>query len=47
MRNQSDKYRTELLDTAAKTGQYALKTPSKKVVDKAAEATRDLRKQIC
>ena len=38
-RNPSDKYRTELLDTVAKTGLYVLKTASKKIIDKAAEAT--------
>ena len=38
-RNQSDKYGTELLDTAAKTGLYVLKAASNKVVDTAAEAT--------
>ena len=38
-RNQSDKYGTELLDTAAKTGLYVLKAASNKVVDRAAEAT--------
>ena len=38
-RNLSNKYGKQLLDTAAKTGLDALKTASKKVVLKAAEAT--------
>ena len=41
-RYQSDKYGTELLellDTATKTGLYALKSASKKGVDRVAEAT--------
>ena len=38
-RYQSDKYGTELLDTATKTGLYALKSASKKRVDRVAEAT--------
>ena len=39
-RYQSDKYGTELLDTATRTGLYALKSASKKGVDRVAEATR-------
>ena len=38
-RNISNKYGEQLLDTATKTGLDALKTASKKVVHKAAEAT--------
>ena len=38
-RYQSDKYGTELLDTATRTGLYALKSASKKGVDRVAEAT--------
>ena len=38
-RNLSNKYRRQLLDTATKTGADALKRASKKVVNKAAEAT--------
>ena len=38
-RNLSNKYLKNLTDTATKTGLDALKTPSKKVVDKAAEET--------
>ena len=41
-RNPSNKYRKRLLDTATKTGIDALKTDSKKVVNKAAEATVSL-----
>ena len=39
MRNLSNSYGKQLLDTAAKTGLDALKTASKKVVHKGAEAT--------
>ena len=35
----------QLLDTAAKTGLDALKTASKKVVHKAAEARKETRKE--
>ena len=38
-RNLSNKYGKQLLDTATKTGLDALKTASKKLVHKAAEAT--------
>ena len=41
VRNLCNKYRKQLLDTAAKTGLDALKTASQKVVHKAAEATGD------
>ena len=37
-----DKYGKKLMDTAAKTGIDAAKTSSKRVVQKTAEATRDL-----
>ena len=37
-----DKYGKELMDTAAKTGIDAAKTPSKRVVKKTPEATGDL-----
>ena len=37
-----DKYGTKLMDTATKTGIDAAKTASKRVVQKTAEATRDL-----
>ena len=37
-RNLSNKYGKKLLDTAKKTGLGALKTASKKIVDKAAKA---------
>ena len=40
--NLSDKYGEKLLDTTIKTGLYAAKTASKKVVHKAAEATVEL-----
>ena len=39
VRNLSNKYGKQSLDTAAKTGIVALKTATKKVVHKAAEAT--------
>ena len=39
MRSLSTKYGEQLLDTAAKTELNALKTVSKKIVHKAAEAT--------
>ena len=42
MRNLSNRYGKQLLDTATKTGLDALKTASKKVVDKAAEVAREL-----
>ena len=38
----SDKYGKKLMDTATKTGIYATKTASKRVVQKTAEATGDL-----
>ena len=38
----SDKYGKKLIDTATKTGIDAAKTASKRVVQKTAEATRDL-----
>ena len=41
-RNLSNKYRKQLLDTATKTRIDALKTDSKKVVNKAVEATVSL-----
>ena len=42
-RNLSDKYvKKKLLDTATKTELDAVKTPSKKVVHKAAEATEEV-----
>ena len=41
-RNLSNKYGKQLLDTAAKTGLYAAKTTSKKVVHKTAEAIGEL-----
>ena len=37
-----DKYGKQLMDTATKTGMGAAKTVSKRVVEKAAEATEDL-----
>ena len=37
-----DKYGKKLIDTTTKTGIYAIKTASKRVVQKAAEATGDL-----
>ena len=37
-----DKYGKELMDTTTKTGIDAAKTASKRVVQKAGEATRDL-----
>ena len=37
-----DKYGKELMDTTTKTGIDAAKTDSKRVVQKAGEATRDL-----
>ena len=37
-----DKYRKKLMDTATKTGVDAVKTASKRVVQKAAEATVEL-----
>ena len=37
-----DKYGKKLMDTATKTGINAAKTASKRVVQKTAEATRDL-----
>ena len=37
-----DKYGRKLMDTATKTGIDAAKTASKRVVQKVAEATRDL-----
>ena len=40
-RNISNKYGKQLLDTATKTGLDALKSASKKVVHKAAEAIRE------
>ena len=39
VRNLSNKYGKQLLDSFTKTGLGALKTASEKVVDKAAEAT--------
>ena len=39
MRNLSNKYGKQLLDAVTKTGLDALKTATKKVVHKAAEAT--------
>ena len=42
MKNLPNKYGTQLLDTATKTGVDALKTSSKKVVHKTGEATGDL-----
>ena len=41
-RNFGDKYGKKLMDTATKTGIDAAKTASKRVVQKTAEATRDL-----
>ena len=41
-RNLSDKYGEKLLDTTIKTGLYAAKTASKKVVHKTAETTVEL-----
>ena len=41
-RNLSNKYGKQLLDTATKTGLYAAKTASKKVVYKTAEAIGEL-----
>ena len=37
-----DKYDKKLIDTPTKTGMYAAKIASKRVVQKAAEATEDL-----
>ena len=37
-----DQYEKKLMDTASKTGTYAVKTASKKAVQKTAEATGDL-----
>ena len=37
-----DKYEKKLMDTATKTGTYAVKTASKRVVQETAEATGDL-----
>ena len=37
-----DKYSKKLIDTSTKTGMDAAKTPSKRVVQKTAEATGDL-----
>ena len=37
-----DKYGKKLIDTSTKTGNDAAKTVSKRVVQKTAEATRDL-----
>ena len=42
-RNLSSKYRKQLLDTATKTGINALKSASKKVVHKVAEATGEFK----
>ena len=41
-RNFRDKYEKKLMDTSTKTGINAAKTASKRVVQKTAEATRDL-----
>ena len=41
-RKVGDKYGKKLIDTATKTGIDAAKTASKRVVQKTAEATRDL-----
>ena len=41
-RKSGDKYGKKLIDTATKTGIDAAKTASERVVQKAAEATRDL-----
>ena len=45
-RRVGDKYGKKLMDTATKTGIDAAKTPSKRVVQKTAEATRDLKNKI-
>ena len=42
VRKFGDNYDKELIDTATKTGMNAAKTASKRVVQKTAEATRDL-----
>ena len=41
-RTLGDKYGKKLMDTATKTGIHAAKTASKRVVQKTAEATKDL-----
>ena len=41
-RKSGDKYGKKLMDTATKTGIYAAKTASKRVVQKAVETTGDL-----
>ena len=41
-KNFGNKYRKKLMDTATKTGIDAAKTASKRILQKTAEATRDL-----
>ena len=41
-RNMSNKYRQKLIETAKKSATYAIKTASKRAIQKTAEATSDM-----